>query len=184
MHSDPLIQAALPIAAILDDHSVDADALLDAVVRRLRAAGRRVRGLVMTYPDGRCECGTMVLVDVDNQARYRVSQPLGSGSVSCRVDPGGFAEASVVLRAALAEAPELVVSNRFGGLEASGEGLASELLELMGAGIPLLTIVSRRHLAAWTQFTGGAATLLPAREQAVLDWFHGLHQGAQAVAAG
>lgn len=157
-------------AAIVDDGLTDVDALLAGVAAEQRRAGRRVRGLVMTYPDGRATCASpMVLVDIDTRHSYLVSQPLGSGSAGCRVDPQGFALASRVLRDALGEAPELVVCNRYGALEVEGGGFAQEMLALMAEGIPLLTIVAARHLDAWAHYSGGAP-VLPARPDAVAAW--------------
>lgn len=168
----------LRAAAIEDDGSCDADALLQDLVDRQRAAGRRVRGLVMTYPEGRQSCaGAMVLVDVHTGDAYQVSQPLGRESRACRADPQGFARASQVLRRALDEAPDLVVSNRFGGLEAEGGGFCAELLEVLVRDLPLLTVVPTRHLDAWRHFTGGA-TVLPARTESVQDWL-AIHLGAE-----
>jgi hypothetical protein len=153
----PTADAALPVAAILDDGRADADALLAQVARDARDAGRRVRGLLMTYAGERNDCAAdMVLVDVDTLDEYLVSQRLGAGAGSCRADPQGFARASRVLRDARAQAPDLVVCNRFGGMEAGG-------------GVPLLTVVSPRHLDAWARFTGGAA-VLPAEPDAVRAW--------------
>ena len=172
MPSDP-DSPVLRVAAILDEgHAdTDADALLARLVVRQQAAGRRVHGLLMTRPEGRGGCGTMVLVDIATQDNYLVSQPMGSGSSSCRADPQGFARASRVLRDALAAAPapDLVVCNRFGGLEAEGGGFRDELLALMLRGVPLLTVVATRHLPAWQQFSG-LATVLPADEAEVQDW--------------
>lgn len=163
--------SALPAAAILDERVVDVDALLAQVVAARRAAGHRVRGLLMTHPCGQLGCAaSMVLVDIETGTEYLVSQPLGRDSTACRADTQGFARASVVLRDALAAAPDLVVSNRFGGLEAEGGGFASELLALMAQGVPVLTVVATRHVAAWQQFTGGAAALLPADSTAVQAW--------------
>lgn len=157
-------------AAILDDGSVDADALLASIVSAQRRAGRRVRGLLMTYPDGPQTCAAaMVLVDVETREEYLVSQPLGADSQACRADTQGFARASVVLRRAADEQPDLVISNRFGGLEAGGGGFCSELLELMSRDVPVLTVVSPRHLQAWEQFTGGA-TVMPPRAEDIERW--------------
>jgi hypothetical protein len=157
-------------AAIEHDGSGDIDALLASVVQAQRLLGRRVCGLLMTYPEGRDSCaGPMVLVDIDKGDAYPVSQPLGRDSRACRADTQGFAHAGRVLRAALAEAPDLVIINRFGSLEAEGGGFAAELLELMSSGVPVLTAVATRHAAAWTLFSGGAP-LLPARAEAVNAW--------------
>lgn len=170
----------LRAAAIEDDGTCDVDALLAGVAESQRRAGRRVRGLLMTYPEGSGSCASpMVLVDLHDGDEYLVSQPLGRDSEACRADPQGFARASVVLRRALDEAPDLVISNRFGGLEAEGAGFRNELLEILAQGLPLLTVVASRHLAAWQRFTGGA-TVLPARTEAVAAWLEA--QGLAPVA--
>ncbi len=176
-------------AAIVDDESCDVDALLAQLVQRQRQAGRRVRGLLMTRPesgedggdgDGRSGCAApMVLVDLDTQAAYRVSQDLGPGATGCRADVQGFARASAVLRRALAEAPDLVVSNRFGGLEATGGGFRAELAALMAEDLPVLTVVATRHIDDWNRFTGGAA-LLRADTAAVEAWLAGQMSGGAA----
>ncbi len=162
-----------PIAAIHDDGGADADALLASVAFAQQRAGRRVAGLVMRYRGERGDCARdMILVDVATGDEYLASQSLGSGSKSCRVDPQAFAHASRVLRAIGDPAPDLVVCNRFGNLERQGQGFASELLSLMARGVPLLTVVSTRHLDAWAEFTGGA-TVLPADAAAVAAWLEG-----------
>lgn len=162
--------AELCAAAIEDDGSCDLDALLADLACRQRRAGRRVRGLIMTHPDGGTGCARpMVLLDVETLEEYLVSQPLGRDSTSCRADPQGFARASAVLRHALDDAPDLVVSNRFGGLEAEGGGFHAELLDILCRGVPLLTVVATRHVEAWRSFTGGAA-VLPPRADAVEAW--------------
>lgn len=160
-HDEPAICAA----AVLSDGSADIDAQLAAFAERHRLAGLRVRGLVMTYPDGGSSChGAMVLRDIDTADEYLVSQSLGGGSTGCRADPQGFARASQVLRKALAQAPDLVVCNRFGNLEAENSGFAAELLELMAQGIPVFTVVAARHLQAWRNFSGDAPVLPPQPE--------------------
>ena len=170
MTDAPSSPHALRAAAIEDDGSCDVGALLANVAGALRRAGRQVRGLLMTYPDGRDSCAcAMVLVDLHTGREYLVSQPLGSGSSACRADVQGFARASEVLRRALDEAPDLVISNRFGGLEAGGAGFRDELLALLADDVPLLTAVASRYRGAWDAFTGGAA-VLPARADAIDAW--------------
>jgi NADH:ubiquinone oxidoreductase subunit 6 (subunit J) len=112
----------------------------------------------------------MVLVDVDKRDGYLVSQPLGRDSKACRADPQGFARASMVLRSAAAEEPDLVVCNRFGKLEAEGGGFSAELLEILSRDIPLLTVVSHHLVDDWQRFTGGEAQLLPPTRAAVDAW--------------
>lgn len=173
---------SIPVAAIHDDGGVDADALLASFVSAQQCAGRRVGGLVMRYRGARDDCACdMVLVDVSTGDEYLASQSLGSGSTSCRVDPQAFAHASRVLRSIGEPAPDLVVCNRFGNLERQRQGFASEMLALMARGVPLLTVVSTRHLEAWAEFTGGA-TVLRADVAAVAAWFDGVMTADASVA--
>lgn len=160
-------------AAILDDGTADVDELLAAVVAQHKALGRRVRGLLMTFPEGREGCQRpMVMVDVATGEPYPVSQDLGSGAEGCRADLQGFARAGQVLHAALDDA-ELIVCNRFGNLEAEGKGFAAELLAILAAGIPLLTAVTAGRRDRWFEFSGGA-TVLPADAQTVDAWLAAL----------
>lgn len=171
-------------AAIVDDGSGRADALLAAIVAAQRQRGRHLCGLTMSYVGGDVNgCAReMLLVDLQTAREYLVSQPLGSGSRGCRADPQGFARASEVLRLAADAAPDLVISNRFGGLEAAGGGFCAELLELMVRDIPLLTVVSERHVEAWQRFSGDAP-LLPADAAAVDAWLSASLAPAAAPAA-
>ncbi|MEK8031492.1 DUF2478 domain-containing protein [Ideonella sp. DXS29W] len=158
-------------AAIVDDQLLDVGALLAQIVRQQLQAGRRVRGCLMTRtPRTETRAATMVLEEIDGGQRFLVSQPMGSGSMACRADPQGFANASEIFRRALQQKPDLIVSNRFGDLEVKrGGGFMAELLSIMAEGIPLLTTVARRNAPAWQDFTGGGA-LLPPDAWAVASW--------------
>lgn len=147
-------------AAILDDGIGNIDTHFAAFARHQHLSGLRVRGLYMRHIDGAASCkGDMVLVDIATQDEYPVSQPLGQGSSACRADTQGFASASRVLRDALGQKPDLVICNRFGGLESENGGFAAELLDIMASDIPLLTIVSPARLAAWQRFSGQTMVL-------------------------
>lgn len=160
------------VAAILHDGSTDIDAALAVFVDQQRDAGRRIFGLLMSSRCHEVGCqASMVLTDIDSGVEYLVSQPLGAGSNACSADPRGFARASGVLRDALDRQPDLVISNRFGSLEAENGGFVAELLALLAQGIPVLTVVSTRHLEAWRRFVGEASLLTsdPAAWSAWLD---------------
>lgn len=162
MSSDAHHGGAARVAAIFDDGGSDVSQQLADFSARQRGTGRSVLGVVMRYRDqGPGRKRAMILIDIDSGTEYPVSQPLGTGACACQLDPRGFADASVVFRDALRRAPELVVCNRFGGLEAAGGGFADELLALMAAGIPVLTVVSEPYVAAWRAFSGNAPLLPP-----------------------
>ena len=162
MSSEPIIDALPLAAAIHHDGSSDVDEMLRAFTQQQRAAGRRVLGLLMAPRKRELECqAAMVLVDVDSGDEYLVSQPLGSDSTACRADPQAFAHASRVLREAAERDADLVVCDRFGGMEAENRGFCAELLALMERGIPVLTAVAPLHVDAWREFSGGAPVLPP-----------------------
>jgi nucleoside-triphosphatase THEP1 len=172
----------LDVAAIHHDGTTDVDRALADFAGRQRLAGRQVLGLLMSHRDDEAGCrAAMVLTDIDTGEEYLVSQSLGSGSSACRADPQGFARASRVLHDALERRPDLVISNRFGSLEAASGGFAAELLALLAERVPVLTVVATRHLDAWREFVG-EASLLPSDPVAWAAWFDAVlarrHPGA------
>lgn len=90
--------------------------------------------------------------------------------MACNLNPQALGEASAVLRQALADGVDLVVINRFGGVEAEGGGFVMELADFIEAGIPVLTAVAARHQSGWQRFTGGLHVALPADEEALMAW--------------
>ncbi len=165
------------IAALTPRAGENGDALLRQFVAALRLQGHRVRGLVQEMCPDEAGC-KFSLVDIECGARYPISQNLGTQSTACVLDPAGIAEATGVMRRIAREGAELAIFNRFSGLEAEGDGFAAEMLDLMSAGIPVLTIVNTRHLTAWRHFTGGLAEELPADAQALNRWFASLPMSA------
>jgi len=162
---------AVRMAAILhaDDHC-GADALLAAFAQSLQQCGWRIGGVVherRTDAQGR---KGMYLRNVNTGHEFCISQDLGPQSQACCVDPAGVARASAVLRQALHDRVDLALVNRFGALEAQGGGFAAEMLALAEAGIPFLTVVADKHLAAWRHFTGGMADTLAPHLPALCDW--------------
>lgn len=163
----------LPLAAIVHDEPGIANRLLCDFAASTLAQGWRVRGVVQDPKvSQRTACyHHMELVDIERGERYVISQDLGSGSAACCLNPQGVMAASAVLRRAIGEAPDLIIANRFGILEAEGSGFVSEMALIVEAGIPLITAVARRHLSAWETFTGGWAQMLPPEAAAVDAWW-------------
>lgn len=158
------------IAALVPADDQGTDAILHAFVTGLQADGWRVRGLLQEFCSTEHGC-SVNLIDLENGQRYGISQNLGRLSTSCTVDPQSLADASIVLRRIAAEGADLAVFNRFSGMEAGGEGFASEMLEIMSRGIPTLVIVREKWLPAWRAFTGGLACELRPEPAALAAWF-------------
>lgn len=153
-------------------HGAAADALAADFAQRLLSQGWRVAGLMQQHlaavGGGK---PALQLVDVRTGQAYPISQNLGTFSRACCLDTGGIAQASAVLRQALADRVNLAITNRFGELEATGGGFATEMAALAGEGIPVLTVVAEKHLDAWRRFTGGMGQELPVNLSALRDWF-------------
>lgn len=133
--------------------------------------GVKVRGLVDVLADESAgsACGA-ALRDLETGVHHVIFQDLGPGSSGCRIDAAGVTTASVALRRAAETGADLVVANRFGKLEASGDGLADDMLAVMAAGIPFLTLVAEPWLDDWRRFTGGVGDLLTPRRADLDAW--------------
>lgn len=176
MPTDPTSPLPLPPlrpgAVIHGPGSEEIDALIDRFAAELRRRGFRVGGVVQRNYGPVDDCADrMELVDVATGQSFGISQNLGRESQSCRVDPMGVADASQSVRRAVQERVDLLVVNKFAGLESHGEGLAQEMLDGMAEGVPVLTSIGSRYLNEWQQFTGGFCDLLSPTEQALWDWW-------------
>ena len=172
----PAAPPPLRPGAVIHGPGSAVDDLLDRFATELRRRGFRVGGVVQRNHGDLSDCADrMELVDVATGSTFGISQNLGRGSQSCRVDPAGVADASQAVRRAIEERADLLVVNKFAGLEAHGRGLADEMLAAMAGGIPMLTSVGSRFLNEWQSFTGGCSALLPPDEEALWRWW-GAHR--------
>lgn len=166
----------LAIAAIVPQPGLRADGILREFVYRLQAQGLCVRGLIQEACPESWGC-KFSLIDLETGKHYPISQNLGSQSNACSLDAAGIADATVVMRRIATEGADLAVFNRFSGLEASGEGFAAEMLDLMSLGIPVITIVQAANLPAWRDFTGGLACELTPEIADLEHWFQHVSTG-------
>ncbi len=161
-----------PGAVIHGPGSASIDILLDRFTSELIRRGFRVGGVVQRNYGMRDDCSDrMEMVDVATGYAFGISQNLGRESRACRVDPAGVADASQAIRRAIAKQPDLIVVNKFAGLEAHGEGLSTEMLAAIAEGIPVLTSVGSRFLNEWQNFTGGYTDLLAPDMDALWRWW-------------
>ncbi|BAI71992.1 hypothetical protein AZL_013540 [Azospirillum sp. B510] len=161
-----------PGAVIHGPGSQGVDALLDGFAAELKRRGFRVGGLVQRNHGPGDDCAELMeLVDVATGHAYDITQRLGRESHSCRVDPAGVAEASQAIRNAVASGVDLLVVNKFAGLESLGDGLSDEMLAAIAEGIPVLTSVGSRYLNEWQSATGGFCDLLSPVAEALWRWW-------------
>ena len=152
----------------------DVENLLADFAAALKTEGVRVGGLLQRSSKEANGRPRMELIDIESGEAFLISQNLGANSSACCVDPTGVADASLLLRRAIAAHPDLLIINKFSGLEAKGEGLRGEFLEALASGIPLLAGLSERHRGAFEEMAGGNADHLGATEGALRDWWNSL----------
>ncbi|MHC6153004.1 DUF2478 domain-containing protein [Bradyrhizobium elkanii] len=150
---------ATALAAILYQPEDDADGLLANFVQDLARHDVRVGGIVQRHVRNENGTHVMLAVDVATGREISISQLLGSGAASCKLDTNGLAEAAVVVSQALRDKFDLLVISKFAKQEAVGRGLRAEFVDAITRGVPLLTAVPRKCLADWRAFTGDVGML-------------------------
>ena len=144
--SDP--EQSIPVAAIVHESTDQADELLLQFALSLKKAGLKVRGVAqVTASRPPADTRNMSIMDIFTGERLNISQNRGKDARGCCLDSAALSDASIILRRACADQPDLTVVNRYGRMEAEGSGFANELLELMSLGLPVLTVVDRK---IWT----------------------------------
>lgn len=180
MVPDPLVA----VAALSYRRGQGVNDLVAEFARALIGRGVAVRGLIQRRAGNDLRCvGDVFLVDLITGLDFRISQDLGCASESCRLDPAGVAEASGVLRRAMAERVDLLIVNKFGKLECKGGGLTHEMMSAAADGIPVLTTVREDHLDRWGELMGGAAVLLRPEWREIEGWWRWAQAGRARAAA-
>ncbi|WP_395711697.1 DUF2478 domain-containing protein [Reyranella sp.] len=170
------------IAALVYADGVYPERAIARVVERLRNRDIRLAGALQRAPDGMAErhpCDLLIenlaTGEVTAIAEYRGKQARG-----CRLDVGLLTELAEAVHASLqADAPRLLVVNKFGKIEADGGGLRPAIAEAVDLGIAVLAGVPARNLDRWRAFAGPLAVELPDDDAALDHWLaqHGLTTG-------
>lgn len=162
----------LPIGAIIHDSAETADQTLQPFIQYLQEQGQVVLGVVQAPEEVSFAYRTqMGIINLSNGEFTSIAQDLGEHNTSCCLDSEAVSNASIILKQARALNPDLIVVNRFGKLEAEGEGFADEMLEIMSTGMPMLTVVASRFLEPWRAFSGGLATEIAPDLDQMKNWY-------------
>lgn len=148
------------------------DRLLSAVAEQLLQSGARLSGVVQTNTEcadsSKCDMDVRVLPEGET---IRISQSLGAQSRGCRLDPAALEQAVGYVTASLAEAPELLIINKFGKHEADGRGFRPVIAEALAQDIPVLVGVNGLNQDKFQEFTDGAAEQVSPELEAIAEWF-------------
>lgn len=158
-------------AAVVFESGDDADASIAVAVATLRHAGLRVGGVLQMLGPAIGHCRReMHLLVLDSGDWIRLDQPLGPEAQGCTLDGDALARAAQAMRAAVQARPDLLVVNRFGKQEALGGGMRSEIAEALLSGVPVLVAVRNTLRAAWEDFLGAPAQVLPVCADSIAFW--------------
>ncbi len=172
------------LAAIVFENGDDANRIVNDFAAELAATGTRLGGFVQISEDTEnCGCKDTYVLDLENGARTKILQDLGAGSQGCRVDPSALVAIGHLVSQALTKSPELLIINRFGRLESEGMGLRDEIAAAALSGVPTLVCVSTRYIDAWRIFAADMGEELACSPEALLAWWEGVRQGADAESA-
>lgn len=159
------------ILAVVYTDGLAADKFLAGWGYALRAGGLSVAGLVQlnTFErdPGKCD---MAVEELFSGAVLQLSEDRGKEAKGCRLDRGILAEAAGLLLAALEEKPDIVVLNKFGKVEAEGEGLRDALAKAVELDVPIVVGVPFRNLDQWRLFAGDLAEECPVDSPKIKQW--------------
>lgn len=171
MNTAPSPQPAA--AVVLAERGIATDDIMASFALALRERGWWVRGILSTTRwqlHGGC---APVLIDIDTCTAYP----------SCAA-PDAFPAAARDTAAQIVDhmqdivcnGADLAIFHRFTEAEATGGGVAAELLLTMAAGIPLLTAIRHEELSAWQAFTPYRFVLLPPSLETMFAWIESVWQ--------
>ncbi|SLN19963.1 DUF2478 domain-containing protein [Ruegeria meonggei] len=149
------------------------DRLLSAAAEQLLRSGAQLSGVVQTNTecadDSKCDMDVRVLPKGDT---IRISQSLGTQSRGCRLDPAALERAVGYVTASLADAPQLLIINKFGKHEADGRGFRPVIAEALALDIPVLVGVNGLNKEKFQEFTDGTAEQVEPEIEAITEWFN------------
>ena len=167
-------QTKIQAAAVVYRYDADERRALADFARELANSGHRLGGMVQESTFDEQGRRTQIdSVDLATGERIMINQPsrLPPGSKDCTLDTAALADASVPLRRALVDRPELVIAEKFGDQEETGAGLADDILAVIAEGLPILVLVPEPALARWREVTGGGIPEVPCETGALRRWW-------------
>jgi hypothetical protein len=165
--------AEFRIGAIHGAATADIQKLLARFAERRIAEGLRVAG-VIEEPAGGVDCGvcdSLVLRETAGSTIIPITQNLGSGSSSCKLDSAGLAAGCQAVVAAIEQGADVVVLSKYGKIEAEGGGLLDAFRAAAEAGVPCLTGVKPSFSGHFLEYAGGYSQWIEASEAALEAWW-------------
>lgn len=175
LHSVPPHSASVrprpALVAIVYANEAYPQSTFEAIVAHCRGQGLRAAG-VLQHPvcsdaAGHCD---VALEELTTGRRTDLFENRGPGAQGCRLDVAALAEVNAQVARSLDAAPQLLILNKFGKVEAEGRGLLDLIAIAIDRGIPVVIGVPIRNLEAWRNFTGGLSTEFSSDPSEIMDW--------------
>ena len=149
----------MKIARVTSDKRGEIDCLISETATRLESKGATLAGIVKVLRapetlEENCDMNVRVLPD---GPVISITQSLGKGSTSCRLNPAAIAEAVSAVEARELDGIELFVLNKFGPEESAGRGFCAMIGAAVERDIPVLVGVGGASREAFDAFAGGLA---------------------------
>ncbi|WKA26147.1 DUF2478 domain-containing protein [Bradyrhizobium roseum] len=145
----------------------------EAIVEHCRGRGLRAAG-VLQHPvcsdaAGHCD---VALEELTTGRRTDLFEDRGPGAQGCRLDVAALAEVNAQVTRSLDAAPQVMILNKFGKVEAEGRGLLDLIAIAIDRGIPVVIGVPIRNLEAWRKFAEGLSAEFSSDPSETLDWLN------------
>ena len=160
-----------PILAIVYSDGLAADRLISELGYKMRNAGIAVAGIVQhnRFTRDRTKCD-MEVEELSSGTVLKLSEDRGKEARGCRLDRSALSEAASLLSSSIASGPELVILNKFGKIEAEGQGLRDALAQAVQLGAPVIVGVPYRNVEQWRIFAEGLAEECSIGSPRVYEW--------------
>jgi hypothetical protein len=121
-------------------------------------------------------------MDLASGALFPVTLALGPGSLACKLDAAGLAEACQSVLHAVSLGADLLVLSKFGKVEAEGGGFLDAFGAAAAAGIPCVTGVAPSHAAPFLRYAGGYSQWISAESSSIERWWASCFKAGKAKA--
>jgi len=164
----------MKIARVSSEIRGETDSLLTQIASYLQDEGAALVGIVKVLQhesdfENGCDMKVKVLPD---GPEIKITQDLGKGSDSCRLDPGAIANTVSTVEQSSVGNADLFILNKFGPEEAAGRGFCTVIGSAVEQGIPVLVGVGAACCQDFDAFVDGLAETLPADKEAIRAWCH------------
>lgn len=162
----------MKIGIVTSEITGEIDLLISETAARLQAEGVVLAGIVKVLSDeavGDHHCDMDIHV-LPEGPEIRITQALGEGSLGCRLNPAGIAEAVAKVEQSGIAGAGLFVLNKFGPQEAEGRGFCEVIATALEHDIPVLVGVGKGSRAALESFVDGMGEALAPEPDAIYTW--------------